>query len=335
MKYLITGGAGFIGSNLIHLLKKKEPSSEILVLDKLGIGSDVKHIEGIQGVTLVKCNLSDYDNVEGHMVEFKPNRIIHMAAESHVDRSISSSRDFVQSNVVGTHSLLEALAAYNGRSSVKSVFVSTDEVYGSLELEQDAFVEELKHKPSSVYSASKSAGEALVNAYVKTHKLDIMITNCSNNYGPRQYEEKLIPKVIKNILMGEEIGVYGNGSNIRDWIHVDDHNTALLKILNGGKSGENYNIGASNEVTNLQLIEKITDVIFSNDMVEYMQERYDHTTPMRKLRFVEDRKGHDFRYAINYGKLTRDFDWKPIKKFDEAIIDTVKWYVDKFLTAKV
>jgi dTDP-glucose 4,6-dehydratase len=338
MKYLITGGAGFIGSNLIHLIKQKDPSAKILVLDKLGIGSNPENITGLQDVTLVVCDLSDYELVEGLVDDFAPDRLVHLAAESHVDRSITSggSKDFVKSNVIGTHSVLEALTSMAKKGTiVKSLFVSTDEVYGSLNLEDAAFTENLKHKPSSVYSASKSAGEALVHAYVKTHKLDIKITNCSNNYGPRQYEEKLIPKVIKNLLHGEEIGIYGDGSNIRDWIYVDDHNEALLKVLNGGLAGENYNIGANTEITNIQLVQKITDVLQSQDMSEYMLDKFSFTMPVRKLRFVADRLGHDFRYAIDSSKVKSDFGWAPAKKFDEAIIDTVKWYVDMYLEAKV
>jgi dTDP-glucose 4,6-dehydratase len=338
MKYVITGGAGFIGSNLVHLIKKRQPAAKILILDKLGVGSDPANVAGLDHVDLLECNLTDYERVEDSINEFKPDRLIHLAAESHVDRSITSggSKEFIRSNVIGTHSVLEALTLRARKGdNVKSLFVSTDEVYGSLNLEEDAFTEDLKHKPSSVYSASKSAGEALVHAYVKTQKLDIVITNCSNNYGPRQHEEKLIPKVIKNLLHGEEVGVYGDGSNIRDWIHVDDHNDALLKVLNGGLAGQNYNIGANNEVTNLQLIEKITEVLQSHDMAEYMLDKFGFSMPMRKLKFVEDRLGHDFRYAINNSKMLNDFSWKPKKKFNEAIIDTVKWYVDKYLEAKV
>lgn len=339
MKYLVTGGLGFIGSNLVHMIKRKDPTAEVLILDKQGVGSDPQNISGLEGVDITICDLVDYDNIERIVEEFQPERLIHLAAESHVDRSITTngSKEFIKSNVIGTHSVLEALTtrARKRGDFVKSLFVSTDEVYGSLNLEETAFTENLKHKPSSVYSASKSAGEALVHAYIKTHKLDIMVTNCSNNYGPRQYEEKFIPKTIKNLLYGEETGVYGDGSNIRDWIHVDDHNEALLKVLHGGLAGENYNIGANNEVTNMQLVEKITYVLQSQDMAEYMLDRYDFVLPTRKLRFVQDRLGHDFRYAINNNKMKAEFNWEPKKKFDEAIIDTIKWYVDKYLEAKV
>lgn len=329
MKYLLTGAAGFIGSNLAHLIMSKDPTAKICVIDKLGVGSDTNNLEGLD-VQFEKCDLTDYESTAKIVNDFKPDYLIHLAAESHVDRSILGSHEFVKSNVIGTHSVLEALLSLG--TNIRALYVSTDEVYGSLELEDKAFTEKLKHEPSSVYSATKSAGEALVHAYIKTYKLDIVITNCSNNYGPRQYEEKLIPKVIKSLLFGDEIGVYGNGSNIRDWIHVDDHNEALLKVLIGGMTGENYNVGSNNEVTNLQLIEKITAIIESQDMKYYMSDKYDHTVPGRRIRFVQDRKGHDFRYAIDSSKIHQNFNWKPAKNFEESLVDTVKWYIDKFLT---
>ena len=335
MKYLITGAAGFIGSNLVHLLKKNYPDAQVLVVDKLGIGSDIKNIENRYNgtVDLSIADITDYELIRSIVGEFEPDYLVHAAAESHVDRSIEQPHSFVETNIIGTLNVLEAVRSNDNLiHRTKITFISTDEVYGQLGLEDDPFVEGLKHKPSSVYSASKSAGEALVHAYIKTYGMDISITNCSNNFGPRQHEEKFIPKTIKNILNGVPVVVYGDGSNIRDWIYVDDHNEALLKIIHGGLVGKNYNIGGGNERTNLQVVEDIREIIFSHPYIEYIKEYFNRDLNSFAIEYVTDRKGHDTRYAVDHTVITEEFGWKPnTSKYKEKLQDTVKWYVDKFL----
>jgi dTDP-glucose 4,6-dehydratase len=335
MKYLITGAAGFIGSNLVHLLKKEHPNAQILIVDKLGIGSDLKNIENRYdgSVDLSIADITNYELIKGIIGEFSPDYLVHAAAESHVDRSIDKPHSFVETNIIGTLNILEAVKSNDQLiHKTKITFVSTDEVYGQLGPLDDPFVEDLKHKPSSVYSASKSAGEALVHAYIKTYGMNISITNCSNNFGPRQHEEKFIPKTIKSILNGTPVIVYGDGSNIRDWIYVDDHNEALLKIIHGGLIGKNYNIGGDNERTNLQIVEDIRDIIFSKPYADYINEFSSSRLSPMSIEFVADRKGHDTRYAVNYTVISEEFGWKPdTKKYTERLQETVKWYVDKFL----
>lgn len=331
MKYLITGGCGFIGSNLIHLLQKKNPSAQILVIDRLDIGSDKENIP--EGVDLRVADLEDFQLTKEIVNEFEPDFVIHAAAQSHVDRSISDPHSFVKSNVLGTLNLFESIAQNEKLvHTTQTVFVSTDEVYGELSPGDQPFVETLKHKPSSVYSASKSAGEALVHAYIKTHGMAISITNCSNNFGPRQYEEKFIPKTIRAILSGQPIIVYGDGTNIRDWVYVDDHNEALLQIVHGGVIGNNYNIGGHNEKTNLELIEDIKEIIYSPKITRYIKEYFNIELQPCSIDFVHDRKGHDFRYAVNTEKIEQCSNWKPdVEHYREKLQNTIKWYIDKFL----
>ncbi len=333
MKYLITGAAGFIGSNLVHLLKKNKPEAQILIVDKMGVGSDPKNIEERYNgtVDLRVADVTDYEAIKCIVGEFKPNYLVHAAAESHVDRSIDHPHSFVESNIIGTLNILEAVRSNDDLiHSTKITFISTDEVYGQLGPEDAPFVEGLKHKPSSVYSASKSAGEALVHAYIKTYGMDISITNCSNNFGPRQHDEKFIPKTIKSMLQGDPVEVYGNGSNIRDWIYVDDHNEALLKVIHGGLIGKNYNIGGGNERTNLQIVEDIREIVFSEPYLEYIKEYHNIELNPLSIKFVADRKGHDTRYAVDYTATSKELGWNPdTNKYKERLQDTVKWYVDK------
>lgn len=327
MKYLITGGAGFIGINLV----KKLGTDQVVIIDKGGVGSDIDYLVNI-GFDVRHVDLLDYGRVDEIYNEIKPEYVIHMAAESHVDRSIESPKDFIESNILGTFSILEAIAKSDHKPT-KFAYVSTDEVYGSLGKKDEKFIESLKHNPSSVYSATKSAAESLVLAYFHTHKIEVVITNCTNNYGPHQNEEKFIPKTIKSMLLGEDVIVYGKGDNIRDWMHVDDHNSALIKSL-GGVSGNNYNLGSNNELSNKDLLDKITEIVYSDNMVNYIKDNYGYELPERKVLHVEDRKGHDFRYAINNSKFKKEMLWEPKVNFNEAMIDTVKWYVDKFLKSK-
>lgn len=330
MKYLITGGCGFIGSNLVHLLQKKEPNSKILVIDRLDIGSSEDNLP--EGVDLRVADLENFQLTQEIVNEFEPDFVIHAAAQSHVDRSISDPHSFVKSNVLGTLNLFESIAQNEKLvHTTQTVYVSTDEVYGELNHNEPSFVENLKHKPSSVYSASKSAGEALAHAYIKTHGMAISITNCSNNFGPRQYEEKFIPKTIKAILSGQPIVVYGDGMNIRDWVHVDDHNEALLQVVHGGVIGNNYNIGGHNEKTNLEIIEDIKDIIYSAKFARYIKEYFNVELRPCSVDFVDDRKGHDLRYAVDTDKIEQYFNWKPdVEHYKEKLQNTIKWYVDKF-----
>ena len=329
MKLIITGGAGFIGSTLIRkVLKYKE--YKILNLDKLTYASNLNSIEDLNSnpnYKFIKCDICDYKLLEKIIGEFKPNKIIHLAAESHVDRSIDNSFSFIETNIIGTYNLLEIARKYYSRLSSleknKFIFhhVSTDEVYGSLNINDKKFEERTSYKPNSPYSASKASSDHLVRAWNKTYKLPTVITNCTNNYGPFQFPEKLIPLTILKCLSHESIPIYGSGSQIRDWLYVEDHADALIRIFQRCDSGEIYNIGGNCEKTNLQV-------------VEYICKMLDELSPSEKINnysqlitFVEDRPGHDKRYAMNIGKIKRDYDWSPLETFESGMEKTIKWYL--------
>jgi len=309
MKLLITGGAGFIGSNFIHYWLKNNSSDEIVNLDKLtyaGNLDNLKAIENNNNYSFVKGDICDRELVKTLMKDI--DVVVHLAAESHVDRSIQDSEDFIRTNVEGTRVLLD-----EARKAGVSRFhhVSTDEVFGALSLQDAPFNENTPYDPRSPYSASKAASDHLVRAYFHTHNLPITISNCSNNYGPYQYPEKLIPLFLTNLMEGKKIPIYGKGNNIRDWIHVDDHSRGLEAIIKKGKAGETYLLGGNSEFSNLEITKKILEIMNTDDsMIEY----------------VKDRAGHDLRYAINYSKAKSELNWEPRIGFEEGLKDTVDWY---------
>lgn len=308
MTLLITGGCGFIGSNFIHYTLEKHPDYSIINLDKLtyaGNPDNLKSLEANQNYTFIKGDICDKKLAND--LTAKVDAIVHFAAESHVDRSIESSDIFVKTNVIGTHTLLEA-ARINGNKRFHHI--STDEVFGSLEAE-GKFNELTPYDPRSLYSASKAASDHLVNAYFHTHQLPITVSNCSNNYGPYQHPEKLIPLFITNLLENKKVPVYGNGLNIRDWLHVEDHCEAIDTIFHKGKIGETYCIGGNCEKTNMEITKLILKE-FNKDS--------------NWIEFVEDRKGHDMRYAIDASKIKQELGWTPKHTFEQGIKETIQWY---------
>lgn len=312
-RYLVTGGCGFIGSYVIReLLKDKSEDIEVICVDKMGVGSDIRHIPTEdKRLSLLVTDISK-DHFEHDIKEI--DYIIHLAAESHVDRSITNPLAFVDSNVRGTANVLEVCRANNARM----VHVSTDEVYGHLQLDEEPFTEEHPLKPRSPYSASKASSDLLVQSYVTTFGLNASITRCCNNYGPRQHNEKLIPTVIRSITQMQNIPVYGKGDNIREWIHASDHAKAIIEVLHTENAEELYNIPGSEEFTNLELIEKIIEAVVSKDR-KYYRENY--------IEFVRDRAGHDFKYAIST-KHSLDA-VKNQRSF--SLDDTIEYYISKYL----
>ncbi len=311
MKYLVTGGAGFIGSNFIHYLFKTYPQAEVVNLDKLTYAANkenLKEYENDPRYKFVQGDIADPKIVD-ELVQ-QVDVIVHFAAETHVDRSISGPAEFVKTNVVGTQVLLDSAVKHKKRFH----HISTDEVFGDLELDgSDKFTESTPYDPSSPYSASKAASDHLVRAYVRTFGLQATITNCSNNYGPYQYSEKFIPTVILNALKDQKIPVYGQGVNVRDWIHVDDHNRAVDLVINKGKVGETYLIGGNNEQANIDVVKMILKILGK---------------PESLIEFVTDRPGHDLRYAIDSSKIQNELGWKPGFEFEEGLKQTIKWYQD-------
>ncbi len=311
MKLLVTGGAGFIGSNFIRDWLNNNPESEIINLDLLtyaGNLDNLKDLENNPKYQFVKGDINDKDLV--FPLVKSVDVIVHFAAESHVDRSIENSSLFVKTNVLGTQVLLEA-ARLNGHKRFHHI--STDEVFGSLKLNDPKFNENSKYDPRSPYSASKAAADHLVNSYFHTYKLPITISNCSNNYGPYQYPEKLIPLFITNLIDNKKVPVYGAGKNIRDWIHVKDHNQGVEKIIKKGKIGSTYCLGSGNELTNIEITREILKIM---DKGEEM------------IEFVEDRLGHDFRYAIDYSLIQNELNWQAEISFKEGLKNTVLWYIN-------
>lgn len=322
---LITGGAGFIGSHLVRLMVTKYPKYHIYNLDKLtyaGNLENLKDIENAPNYTFIKGDIVDANFINTLFSEFIFDGVIHLAAESHVDRSIHSPLDFILTNIVGTANLLNA-----ARSTWKDSFenkrfyhISTDEVYGSLG-EIGAFTESTPYAPHSPYSASKAGSDHLVRAYHDTYGLNTVISNCSNNYGPFQFPEKLIPLFINNILHNKPLPVYGKGINVRDWLYVEDHAKAIDLIFHNGKSGETYNIGGNNEWKNIDLIQKLIEI---TDELLHRPIGSSHSL----ITFVTDRAGHDLRYAIDASKIRQELGWKPSIQFDEGFRQTVQWYLE-------
>ena len=326
---LITGGAGFIGSHVVRLLANKYPQYHIVCLDKLTYAGNLKTLEDVASLpnyTFVEADICDYERMRALITEYAIDSIIHLAAESHVDRSISDPFTFARTNVMGTLSLLEAARVTWGATperfeGKRFYHISTDEVYGALEIGGGFFTEETKYAPHSPYSASKASSDHFVRAYHDTYGLPTIVTNCSNNYGPYQFPEKLIPLFIDNIRKRKPLPVYGKGENIRDWLFVEDHARAIDLIFHKGKTADTYNIGGFNEWRNIDLIHllvKVTDRLLGNPE--------GHSEEL--ITFVTDRAGHDLRYAIDSTKLKTEPGWEPSLQFEQGIEETVRWYLD-------
>jgi dTDP-glucose 4,6-dehydratase len=335
---LVTGGAGFIGANFVHHHRREHPGDEMVVLDALTYSGNRKNLDGLDGVDLVAGDICDVALVSRMIADRRIDTIVHFAAESHVDRSITGPDAFVTTNVLGTHSLLKAakanwLDAGNGQPH-RFHHVSTDEVYGSLAASDPPFSETTPYAPNSPYSASKASSDHLVRAYHHTFGLQTTTTNCSNNYGPYQFPEKLIPLFMLNALSGRPMPIYGDGMNVRDWLHVEDHCRAIELVLDGGRIGETYNVGGRQELPNLEIIEKIctgVDCTFAAD--PSLADRYPDapaaqgrsTSELKS--FVVDRKGHDRRYAIDDTKIRTELGYHPSRDFEEGFAQTLQWYL--------
>ena len=327
MKILVTGGAGFIGSALVrHLIQNT--SYQVLILDKLtyaGNLASLKNVSGSERYSFDQADICDREALDRILSQFQPDAVMHLAAESHVDRSIDGPAAFVETNVVGTYTLLEACRAFwsglegTKRDAFRFHHISTDEVFGDLEGPDSLFTEDTPYAPSSPYSASKASSDHFVRAWGRTYGLPILITNCSNNYGPYHFPEKLIPLVIINALHGKPLPVYGNGQQVRDWLFVEDHARALLKVLEEGTVGETYNIGGHNERTNLEVVEAICALL---DQLEPRGAPHSDL-----IAFVSDRPGHDLRYAIDASKIERELGWIPEETFESGLRKTVEWYL--------
>ena len=328
MTVLVTGGAGFIGTNFVldWFAQRGEP---LVNLDKVTYAGNPANLDSLKANpahTLVRGDVCDRALVRQILEKHAPRAIVHFAAETHVDRSIHAPTEFVQTNVVGTFSLLEEARAFREklagpeRDAFRFLHVSTDEVYGSLEPGAPPFSEVSPYAPSSPYAASKAASDHLVRAYHRTYGLPVVVTNCSNNYGPYQFPEKLIPLVTLNALMGKPLPVYGDGGNVRDWLYVQDHCAAIRVVLAGGRPGETYNIGGSAEMTNLEVVKAVCALV---------DEAHPRKAPHTALiTYVKDRPGHDRRYATDAGKISRELSWKPSESFDSGLRKTVAWYLD-------
>ena len=324
MRLLVTGGAGFIGSNLVHCLLPKNEVEKLVVLDSLTYAGHRLSLEGARDFSkysFSKVDLRDRDSVNKVINIEGITHVIHLAAESHVDRSISDPGAFIETNVLGTFNLLEACRIHweDNYSKCRFVHVSTDEVFGSLG-KTGVFSESSPYKPNSPYSASKAGADHLVRAYYHTYAFPGIITNCSNNFGPYQFPEKLIPQTIYRATLGQPIPVYGDGTNVRDWLYVMDHIEALWLGLTGGESGQSYNVGSDNEWTNLHLVKKLCDLVDT-------KLNRPTGTARELITFVKDRSGHDYRYAIDALKARRELGWKPVHKFESAMEMTVEWYL--------
>lgn len=328
-KYIITGGAGFIGANFIHYLVEAEPGVKILNLDKLtyaGNPASLNAIEKNANYAFIRGDICDQPLIEQVINEFKPTAIVHFAAESHVDRSIDGPDSFIETNIIGTYTLLKVAKVYleqlnlSERETFRFLHVSTDEVYGSLGAD-GYFTEETPYAPNSPYSASKAASDHLVRSWFHTYGFPVLTTNCSNNYGPYQFPEKLIPVVMFNALDGKPLPIYGDGSNIRDWLYVADHCRAIQRVIQSGKRGETYNVGGSNEKTNLEVVKTICTLL--DELKPKGNGSYQD-----QITFVADRPGHDKRYAIDAAKIKRDLGWEPQESFESGMRKTVHWYLD-------
>lgn len=326
---LVTGGAGFIGSAVIRYLIN-ETNNNVLNIDKLTYAGNLESLDTISSnprYQFLHADICDKSAMTKAFQDFQPNIVMHLAAESHVDRSIDSPMDFIQTNILGTYTLLEVARAYyqglsdNKKHSFKFHHISTDEVYGDLEGTDDLFTEATPYNPSSPYSASKASSDHLVRAWHRTYGLPVVVTNCSNNYGPYHFPEKLIPLVILNALDGKPLPVYGNGKQIRDWLYVEDHARALYLVATTAKVGETYNIGGHNEKQNIDVVETICTIL------DNIKPRTDGQSYAQQITFVKDRPGHDLRYAIDASKIQQELNWQPQETFESGIQKTVEWYL--------
>ena len=327
---LVTGGAGFIGSNFV-LNWCAQTQESVVNLDKLTYAGNVHNVQSLQGNPqhiFVQADIADSAVLDELLSKHQPRAIVHFAAESHVDRSIHGPEDFIQTNIVGTFRLLEAVRAYHkgldakAQAAFRFLHVSTDEVYGSLKQGDPAFTEKNIYEPNSPYSASKAASDHLVRAYHHTYGLPVLTTNCSNNYGPYHFPEKLIPLMIVNALAGKPLPVYGDGMQIRDWLYVSDHCSAIRRVLEAGTPGETYNVGGWNEKPNIEIVKTICALL------DELRPKADGSRYTSQISYVTDRPGHDRRYAIDATKIHKELGWKPVETFDSGIRKTVQWYLD-------
>ena len=329
MTILVTGGAGFIGSNFVHAWLAQH--DEVLVnLDKLTYAGNLRNLHALAGDSrhhFVQGDIGDTSLVSQLLATHQPRAVLHFAAESHVDRSIHGPMDFIQTNVVGTFQLLESVRAYwsglddQSRQAFRFLHVSTDEVYGSLAADAPAFSETHTYEPNSPYSASKAASDHLVRAWHHTYGLPVLTTNCSNNYGPYHFPEKLIPLVIYNALAGKPLPIYGDGQQVRDWLYVEDHCKAIMRVLQDGRLGETYNVGGWNEKPNIEVVSTLCALL------DELQPRADGQSYATQMTFVKDRPGHDRRYAIDARKLERELGWRPEETFETGLRKTVQWFL--------
>ncbi len=332
MKIFVTGGAGFIGSAVIrHIINNTNDS--VVNIDKLTYAGNLESLISISenpNYTFIQADICDSEKIKQLFAEYQPDAIMHLAAESHVDRSIDGPSEFIQTNIIGTYTLLEAARHYWNQLSIdkKSAFrfhhISTDEVYGDLESTTDLFTETTSYAPSSPYSASKASSDHLVRAWQRTYGLPTVVTNCSNNYGPFHYPEKLIPLIILNALEGKPLPVYGNGQQIRDWLYVEDHARALYKVATEGKIGETYNIGGHNEKANIDVVKTICNIL--EELVPNKPNDINNYSDL--ITYVTDRPGHDLRYAIDATKIKNELNWVPEETFETGLRKTVEWYLN-------
>ena len=322
---LVTGGAGFIGSNFIPYFLYNHPGINVVNLDLLTYAGCLKNLEKVEkhpNYTFVRGDICDNVLVKYLFKEYNFNGVINFAAESHVDNSINSPRQFIKTNIEGTFNLLENARIFWKEKNYRFHHISTDEVYGSLG-EDGFFTEESNYQPNSPYSASKASSDFLVRSYYHTYGMNVVTSNCSNNYGPKQHDEKLIPTIIRSAINGVKIPIYGNGKNIRDWLFVKDHCTGIDSIYHKGKAGETYLLGGNNEYDNLSIAKKICDIL--DNKIPNINNSFSD-----QIQFVEDRLGHDFRYAIDASKVTKELSWKADESFDSGLEKTVDWYLKKY-----
>ena len=320
-KFIVTGGSGFIGSNLVKFLLSK--NYFVVNIDKLSYSANpfnLKKIKNNKKYRFFKKDINDQHQIFKIINQFKPDCIFNLAAETHVDRSIDNPKDFINSNILGVYNLLQALNKYskNKKNKIKLIHVSTDEVYGDIKpgVKSD---ENFPYNPSSPYSATKASADLLIKSFVRTYKLPVVISNCCNNYGPNQFPEKLIPKLIYNIINNKPLQIYGNGLNCREWMHVQDHCEALLKIFYKGKSGESYNVGSNQNISNINLVKKL---------LKLLQKKLIKIDKKTKIVFVKDRPGHDFRYSLNSKKILKELKWEAKISLDKGLSQTFNWYLN-------
>ena len=329
---IVTGGAGFIGSALVRFIIN-ETEFKVVNVDKLTYSGNLDSLDSVnqnKRYNFEQLDICNSSGLEKIFSKYKPELVIHLAAESHVDRSIDSPKSFIESNIVGTYTLLEQSRKYwqsligQKKEDFRFLHVSTDEVYGDLESSSDFFTEETRYNPSSPYSASKASSDHLVRAWYRTYGLPVLITNCSNNYGPFQFPEKLIPHMIFNALEFNSLPVYGNGKQIRDWLYVNDHVRALLTVASKGEVGETYNIGGNNEIQNIDVVHKICNIL--DEFMPIKNNNIDSYSEL--ITYVKDRPGHDVRYAIDASKIFNNLGWEPLENFESGIRKTIEWYLN-------